>query len=248
MVFDGFLNPVLSPILNSIGTLGFVVFISFIVSLITILVYKFTTDQILMRNLKEEIDKLNKEAKKQMHDQKKAMMIHKQTFEKQMTMMKHSFTSTIITMLPIIILFGWLQANLAYAPIAENEQFTVSVLFDKYTGTAELLVPKGVTIIGNATKEAAEKVDWTLSGKKGEYLLEWKVGDKSYTKDIMITNEQRYAQPIKKIDDGVVKEIQIQYKNEKILNLLGWRLGWLGSYILFAIAFSIVLRKLLKVY
>jgi uncharacterized membrane protein (DUF106 family) len=149
MIFNGFLDPFLSPLLSLFGIFWFVVFISFIVTLLTTLVYKFTTDQLLMKNLKEEIDRLNKEVKKHMHDQKKAMSIHKQMFEKQMTMMKHSFTSTFITLLPIILLFNWLRVHL---------------------GT------------------------------------------------------------------------------EKILNLYFFQFGWLGSYILFAIIFSIVLRKLLKVY
>lgn len=247
-MMNGFLDPYLSPILNSFGILGFVIFIALLVSLITIIVYKYTTDQTLMRNLKEETERLNKEAKKYMHDQKKAMSLQKQVFEKQMIVMKHSFTSTFITFLPIIILFGWLNANLAYAPITEGQEFTVSVLFDNYAGKAELLVPKEITV-DSAVKDVKDnEADWKLTGKEGEYLLELKVGDKSYTKDVIITDKQKYAEALKNINDGTVKNIQIQYKTEKILNLFGWKLGWLGSYIIFALLFSIVLRKLLKVY
>lgn len=150
-MFNGFLDPYLNPLLIKLGTLGFVALIAFIVSLITVLVYKFTTNQSLMKQLKHEIDDLNKQAKKHIQDQKKAMQIQKQMFEKQMIMMKHSFTSTFITLLPILILFSWLNQNL---------------------------------------------------------------------------------------------------NGDKILNLyiFGWKLGWLGSYILFAIIFSTILRKVLKVY
>ena len=149
MVFNGFLDPILSPLLTMLGPLWFTLSISFLVSILTIVVYKYTTDQTLMRSLKEDIDRMNKEVKKHMHDQKKAMGIHKQMFEKQMTMMKHSLKSTFITMLPIILLFSWLNAHLG---------------------------------------------------------------------------------------------------PDKILNIFGWQLGWLGSYIIFAIIFSMILRKVLKVY
>ena len=248
MVLEGLLDPVLSPMLNSLGTLWFIVAISFIVSLITVIVYKYTTDQLLMKNLKEEINNLNKEAKKNMQDQKKAMGMHKEMFSKQMTMMKHSLMSTFITIIPILLLISWMNVHLAFSPIEEGQQFTVTVSFDDYIGNAVLLVPEGVTIIDDAVKETAKKVEWRLSGKTGEYLLEWEVDSRSYTKDIVIGTEQKYSEQIKKVDDGIVKYMQINYKPMKILNLLGWKIGWLGSYIIFAIIFSIVLRKLLKVY
>lgn len=151
LMLSGFLDPYMNPLLIRFGTLGFVAIISFVVSLITILVYKYTTNQNLMKQLKHEIDDLNKQAKKHIQDQKKAMQIQKQMFDKQMIMMKHSFTSTFITILPIFILFSWLNQHL---------------------------------------------------------------------------------------------------NSDKILPLFifGWKLGWLGSYILFALIFSTLLRKILKVY
>jgi uncharacterized membrane protein (DUF106 family) len=149
MAFNGFLDPVLGPLLSSLGTLGFVALISLLVSLLTVIVYKYATDQVLMKHLKGEIDRLNKEARKNANDHKKAMSIQKEMFSKQMVMMKHSMTPTLITFLPIIVLFSWLNMHLG---------------------------------------------------------------------------------------------------PEKVLNLYLLKLGWLGSYILFAIVFSIILRKLLKVY
>ncbi|MEK6886555.1 MAG: EMC3/TMCO1 family protein [Nanoarchaeota archaeon] len=149
MVFDGFLDPILNPLLTSFGQLGFVALISLIVSLITVIVYKYTTDQILMKSIKEDLDKLNKKMKEHKSDSHKMIQVQKEMWSKQMTMMKHSFTSTIYTFLPIIILFNWLRLNL---------------------------------------------------------------------------------------------------NSDKILNLGVINFGWLGSYIIFAILFSSILRKILKVY
>lgn len=245
--FNGFLDPIFGPLLNYLGTFGFVMFISFAVSIITIFVYKYTTDQTLMKSLKETVDKLNKEAKKHMHDQKKAMSIQKEMFEKQMVIMKHSFTSTLITMLPILILLSWLNAHVAYAPIEVNQQFTVTVDFDKYVGNVDLVVPDGLTSAGSVSKNVTGSADWTLYGPKGDYVLEWKINGKSYQKDVSI-GSGKYTDAVKLVNDGVVKQIKIDYDTEKVLNLFGWKLGWLGSYIIFAILFSTILRKLLKVY
>ncbi|HIH39191.1 TPA: DUF106 domain-containing protein [Candidatus Woesearchaeota archaeon] len=160
MAFNGFLNPVLNPLLDYLngflnplldylGTFWFIALISLIVSLVTVIVYKYTTDQILMKSIKEDLDKLNKKMRENRSDSHKMTQIQKEMWSKQMTMMKHSFTSTIYTFIPIIILFSWLTANMGA---------------------------------------------------------------------------------------------------EKILNLGFVKFGWLGSYILFAILFSSILRKLLKVY
>ena len=214
-----FLSPFLLPLLNSLGTVWFVVLVSLFISLLTILVYKFTTDQTLMKNIRDDLKKMQDQMKKSMHDQKKVAALQKVMMDKQWTMMRHSFTSTFITMLPIIVLFGWLTAHLSYVPINEDVQFTVNVTFDDYVGNVTLIVPKEITIVGSATKEVSSNVEWRMSGKTGEYLLEWTVGDKTYTKEVIITSEQRYADSVKVVNDGVVKSITINYKKNIILNI-----------------------------
>jgi len=149
-IFGVILGKLLNPLLAKLGPLGFVVFISLLVSLVTVIVYKYTTDQILMKSIKEDLDKLNKKMREHKADSQKMMQVQKEMWSKQMTMMKHSFTSTIYTFIPIIILFSWLNANM---------------------GTYGKILPLGFV-----------------------------------------------------------------------------NFGWLGSYILFAILFSMILRKILKVY
>ncbi len=247
MVFNSFLDPVLSPLLNSLGAFGFVVLISFFVSIVTILVYKYTTDQVLMKNLKEELDKLNKDMRKYMNDKSKTAELHKQLWQKQGIMFRHSMTSTLITFLPIVILFSWLTAHLAFIPLTDGEQFTTTLTFSDYVGNVSLNVPNGMTVVDSSTKEVMNNVQWRLSGKTGDYLLEWKVRDKSYTKEVSI-GKNVYTSPVTVVNDGIVKTITVNYTPRKILNLLGWKIGWLGSYIIFALIFSLGLRKLLKVY
>lgn len=248
MAGSALLSSYLGPLLNSFGIFWFIVFISFIVSLLTIIIYKYTTNQKMMKTYREDLKRMQAELKKNMSNQQKAMQIQKDMMDKNMRLLTHSMTSTLITLIPLGILFLWLNTNLTYVPIAENAQFTVTVSFDDYVGNAVLDVPKGMTIVDNATKEITNIVDWRLSGQKGEYLLEWKVGDKSYTKDVVIGEGQNYAEKTQKYNDGIVKQIDINYKPQKVLNLLGWQLGWLGTYIIFSIIFSMVLRKILKVY
>ncbi len=247
-MFDSFLASIFDPLLNLVGTFWFVVLISLAVSLLTVIIYKYTTNQTMMKGLKEDIKKLQGELKKHMSNQAKALSVQKEMMDKQMRMMSHSLTPTFITLLPIILLFGWLNSSLAYVPIAPDTQFTISVAFDDYVGNAQLTVPKDITIVDNATKPINGTVDWRLSGKEGDYLFEWNVGDKNYTKEVIISSNHQYASKLETINDGIVKSIQINYKDDKIFNLLGWKLGWFGTYFIFALLFSIILRKVMNVY
>ena len=57
-----------------------------------------------------------------------------------------------------------------------------------------------------------------------------------------------YKEPIKRIKGEVIKSIEIGNAPKKLLNLFGWEIGWLGTYIIFSIMFSLVIRKIIKVY
>ena len=92
------------------------------------------------------------------------------------------------------------------------------------------------------------EIKWVLKGEEGEYLLEYMVNGKSYTKDLLITEEHTYAKPIKIVKDKTIRQISIDNNKMKVFNLLGWKIGWLGSYIILSIVFSMGLRKLFKVY
>ncbi len=62
MVFETLLDPIFSPLLN-LPTLLAITLLSFLISLIITLIYKFATDQDLMKRLKEEMKELQKEMK-----------------------------------------------------------------------------------------------------------------------------------------------------------------------------------------
>src|SRR3989338_3994910 len=187
MVFDTLLNPVFSPLLK-LPSLFAIILLSFLISLIVTLIYKFATDQNLMKQLKEEMKELQKEMKELRKEPEKAMQVQKQVMQTNMKYMGHSMRSMIYTFVPIIIIFGWMNAHLAYEPILPGQEFTTTVVFeDNAQGAIELSVPKGITIHGDAKKEVKDSiVKWVLSGDKGEYLLEYHFNGKKYTKDVLI--------------------------------------------------------------
>jgi uncharacterized membrane protein (DUF106 family) len=234
-----------------------VVVIAFCISLLMTLVYKWMTDQHLMKSLREDIKGHQKEAKDHRHDPSKMMEINKLAMEKNMKYMMHSMKPTLITFIPIIIIFGWMSSTLALIPLYPTMEFGVTIQLDEaITGDVQLIVPGAISVLNEESVNGQflksienNQVVWNLKGNKaGEYVLDFVVNDKKYGKEVLITTSQKYKNPVKKIGDGTVKMIQISQKPLKILNLFGWKLGWLGTYILSSIAFSMGIRKLLKLH
>jgi uncharacterized membrane protein (DUF106 family) len=248
MVLENILNPIFTPLLN-IPPLLAVIMTSFLISLIITIIYKYTTDQNLMKQLKEEMKEFQKQIKALRKEPEKAMQIQKQSMQTNMKYMMQSMKSTLFSFIPIILIFGWMNTHFAFEPITPGQEFTTKVLFeDGARGTIELSVPEGLTVKGDSSKEIRDgSAKWLLSGERGEYLLEYIFDGKKYAKEVLIS-ENMYKEPIKKVRDGTVEAIEVGNDKKIVLNLFGWKLGWLGAYIIFAIIFSVVIRKVIKVY
>ncbi len=248
-MFETILNPIFNPLLKFPVVLVIGI-MALIINLVITLIYKFTTDQNLMKELKDEMKELQKEMRELKKDPKRMMEVQKKAMATNMKYMSHSLRSTIFTFIPIILLFGWMNSHLAYEPIRPNIDFTTTVIFKNgVQGTVELIVPQGITIDGPRNKTITEGIaKWVLRGEEGAYILEYRINNNTYQKELLITNKQEYKPPIKKINDNIIKQIQIDHKKMKVINIFGLKLGWLASYIILSLVFSIFLRKLFKVY
>jgi uncharacterized membrane protein (DUF106 family) len=253
MAFENLLNPLLDPLLK-LPSIWAIVILSFGISLIITLIYKYTTNQNLMRDLKNEMKEFQKQIKELRHDPQRAMEIQKKSMKTNMKYMSHSLRSTLFTFIPIILIFGWMNAHLAFTPILPGQSFTTTVVFEEDAdGKIELSVPEGLNIEGEAVKKISKEtkdneVKWLLNGDEGEYLLEYTFNNKKYNHEVLITNKNTYKAPIKAINDGSIRLIRVDLKKNIVLNLGFWKIGWLGTYIIFSLVFSILLRKIMKVY
>lgn len=249
MAYTDFLNAIFFPLLK-LPVLWAVVILAFVVSLIVIIVTKYTTNQELMKKLKDEIKEYQKQIKELKSEPAKAIDVQKKAMQSNMKYMSHSLKPTLITFIPIILLFGWMSSNFAYESIKPNEKFSISVFFEKNAdGKIELIAPQGIIVLDDKIKAIENgKAEWNLKGSKGEHVLEFDYNGEKQQKSILITNTEKYIEPIKKISNSQIKSVQINYASKKILNLFGWKVGWLGTYIIFSILFTIGLRKVMKVY
>jgi len=97
--------------------LGALLLISFLLTMLISLAYKFFTNQKELKQHKEEMKVLQNEIKKLKDNPEKAMQKQKELMEKNFKMMGQSIKPMIITFIPIVILFGWLRG--AYDPIGK---------------------------------------------------------------------------------------------------------------------------------
>ncbi|MBU2561309.1 MAG: DUF106 domain-containing protein [Nanoarchaeota archaeon] len=257
MVFETILNPIFSPLLK-LPTVVAVGIISLIISLIITLVYKYMTDQTMMKDLKKRQKDFQKKMKELKGEPDKLMKVQKEAMEVNMQYMKQSFKPTLITFLPIIIIFGWLNAHMAYDPILPGQEFTTTLVFDQgFEGNVSVSVPEGVEVVGEDTATIKEGIaEFRFKGQEGDYLLVFGYDGKSFDKELTITEEPTYAPVMKQFSKQPVKTITLGNKKLIAINLFSLeegglskgRVGWLGTYIIFSLAFSLGLRKILKIY
>jgi len=255
-------NPILDPVFGFMLKLPpswAIILISLIITLVVTIIYKKATDQELMKTLKQDMKAIQKEIKELGYQHPKTKILQKQTMELSMKQMKESFKPMIWTMIPILILFGWFATHLAYYPILPMEEFTTTMSFNSYVeNNITMVVPEGVEIIGDSIMPI-EKImkdgmfgdkyigtaQFTLKGEKGTYLLEYQVGKQSYFKEVIITNEKLYAEPLELVNDKVtgLKTINIDNKPIKLFGL-----SWFWAYIICSLVFNMALRKILKIH
>jgi len=194
-MFDSLVDPILRPFLG-MNLLFAITVISFLMSVLITFAYKLMTDQSLMKDLKEEIKSFQKQMKELRDKPQKMMKVQKQAMETNMKYMMHSMKPTLITFLPIIIIFGWLNGHLAYEPLLPNQEFTTTAFMARGTsGTIELIIPEELALISNANQTIANnEASWTLKGTEGTYVLEYVYNDNEHQdKEVTVSKISDYS-------------------------------------------------------
>jgi len=252
---DPVFNPILMPLVNKSPFLA-VLILSFVISLIIVVIYKFFTNQDEMKRLKEEQKEYQIKMKGMRDKPEEMMKVQKEAMKKNMEYMKHSFKATLITFLPIILIFGWMSAHLAYEPIYPGESYSVTAVFAKgVIGDVELIVDQGSTLISDSKREIIDgQATWNLKSDAGEQVLIVKLGNDEQQKKVLITKELKVEEQITIYQNSDIEQIKINYNKLKPLGpnftfpIFNWQPGWLGLYIIFSLVFSLGLRKVMKVY
>lgn len=244
-MFDAFFDSAFGFLLNWNPLIAIAV-VSLAISLLITLIYKWTTNQQEMKRLKDELKEHQTKMKSHKDNPEKMMAIQKQAMAVNMQYMAKSMKSTFITFIPILLIFGWMSANFAYEPLTPNQEFGITAVFEKeVTGNASVTVPEGLEVVGDSTKQIENGMaTFILKGKEGDYFVTLASNGQEVDKKVLITTGKKYALISETYKSEVFKSATLGNKPLKVF----WKLSWIWAYIIFAIIFSTVLRKLMKIY
>ena len=243
----------ISEFVFSLPPIVSIAMVALLVTLFTSLVYKFVTDQNMMKILKKELKDLQKMMKEHRDKPEKVMALQKKAMEKNMEYMKHSMRPTLFTMIPLILLFGWLNSHIAYYPLVPGETFEVWA--DMQTGAegfVELEVypptPNFEILSDNPQEISEAEVRWMLRGPEGEYLLRYTFSGETLEQEIIVTQQPEYRQPTQQVRSDKFRSLNVGNQRVEPLSFIGLNWSWIWSYILLSILFSTIIRKSLKIH
>lgn len=110
------LDPSLGVLLGWNATIG-ILLITAVLNFITTLLHKYTTNQGLLKELKEEQKLVNEEMKLYRNDPKKSMELSKKSFELMGKTMPITMRPAIYTAIPFILLIRWFGDYFAINPV-----------------------------------------------------------------------------------------------------------------------------------
>jgi len=95
-----------------------IIILSLIVTLFITIVNFFMVDKKRMKEIREKQKALRVEIKKYKDNPAKMMELNKQMMEDLPEQLRHSFKPMLVTIIPLLILFGWLKATFSITSIA----------------------------------------------------------------------------------------------------------------------------------
>jgi len=260
MVQAGFLDSVLNPVFLPLLKLGpfFAIFIiSLFLTFLTTIIYKYVTNQKLMKTLRDDLKGLQKDMKGLKDNPSKMMGKQKELMTKNMEYMKHSMWSTIFTIFPVLIVFGWLNANLAFAPLIADQGFNITVTMGPgFTAPPQVELPSGIEVSNGYPKGLGSLVVFNFKGKEGVYdtpPIRFKYEGETCDVPVKITAPKGngYYYPTVACKTQHMQSALVSNRPMRTLgevSIFGWHPGWFGTYIILSLIFSMLLRKVLKVY
>jgi len=106
-----------SPVILGLEPVWAIMLISLILSLITTLVYKFLTDQKVMRELREQMKKYQEQIKNARDDPQKVLELQNKIMDLNSKYMKQNLKPMLATLIPFIIVFKILNSIYAGVPV-----------------------------------------------------------------------------------------------------------------------------------
>ncbi|MEK6973888.1 MAG: EMC3/TMCO1 family protein [Nanoarchaeota archaeon] len=107
-----------------------VILLSLLMTFITTIIYKYTTDQTKLKSYREELKNIKKQMNESKQDLSKLNDLQKRSMEISMDQLKHSLKPMIITFVPAILIFALIKDSLPITQVILNMPFDIPKMGD----------------------------------------------------------------------------------------------------------------------
>lgn len=234
-----------------------------VISLLSTLIYKFATDQKKMGEIKARLKDLQAQMREARNDQSKMLEINGKIMKSHNEYSMQSMRSMLFTIVPVMLIFIYLQGHVAFDPLSPGEDFALILDYadQEAIGEAMVGVPEGFSVENRTPynksgflgfgRTVGERVEIASEADAGEYLLTFSYENESLNRSFIVTEGRDYASQSVGYRGSFLRSAAIDYGGLRILNvswLPGWLQGWLAMYIILTLIFTNVFRRIFKVH
>jgi len=226
-----------------------------------------TTNQRMLQSCKQDkrtVKRLLKAAKKN-KDKERVAQLQQTMGQIGMASFRSEAKPLLASLLPIIIIAMWCMGRIGYLPPNENEPVQLNVYAPvlQINTLAHVVPQEGVTAetgwVQKFTEDADEHgtiaagaAEWSFRCKKRKepYALEIRTGDRTITAELAV-NGKKYSPPVTVYGDHPSEKIQVvlaEYKPFGVVPGAGGMQPWIIGYLLIVVPFSLLSKRLLKIY
>ncbi len=245
------------------------VFVSFLTGLLMLLIFRLTSNQAGIKNVKDKIKAHLLELRLFNDNLNVSLKAQSQILRYNLRYIGYSFKPLLVMIIPLILILVQLNVWFGYEPILPGESAILKVKLEETAKLLELPAtvepPVGIMVETPALRVEDEKeIDWRIrADSRGVHELNLKIGGQTSMKSIAVgvgpldrispimvkrglLREVLYPGEKPLPSSGLVKSIEISY-SPKRMNLFGLRVHWLIAYFALSIIIGFALKRPFKV-
>jgi len=245
------------------------VFISFLTGLLMLFIFRLTSNQAGIKNVKDKIKAHLLELRLFKDNLNISLKAQGLILRYNLRYIGYSFKPMLVMIIPLILILVQLNVWFGYEPLRPGESAILRVKLRETAKPLELPVtveaPAGLVVETPALRvEEQKEIDWRIRAESGGvHNVNLKIGEQSLAKSIAVgLGPLDRISPIKVKrgfveevlnpgekplpSSGLVKSIEINYPPKR-MNLFGLRLHWLIAYFALSIIIGFALKRPFRV-
>jgi hypothetical protein len=252
-------------LMRPLPTLAVLFVFACLTAVLTLLVVRWTSNQKAIRRVKDRMGAHVLEVRLFSDQPGVVLRAYLSLLGNTVLYLRHSLRPLIVLAIPLLLLFGQLEAYFGRTPVARGQDFLLRAIFDSENPVADsvLRLPSGVEVTAPPVHiESDHEVDWRLKANHpGTYDIRLLLPGSEFLKKVVVgeglnrvvTDRMRGGlwqeivnpgeQPLPL--HGLVEQIEIQYPM-RVFRFHTWKIEWVIPYLAMTLVAALVLKRALR--